>query len=282
MKNILVPIDFSQCSRDAFLYAKGLADTLGFSIKLVHVYIGNLNTDASINLNSVKSREEAILKKMQDFVKVNLEKSNNSNVLTQQKIETEAIVGLSATHEIVELTKDEDDIAMVVIGTTGDGNMMERMFGSVSSSVAQRSHCPVILVPKGSEFKKYENVLYASNYESADENLLDQIVDFGKIFNATMHFVHVEENDNYETVEDTIFYKLFEKGDPSFSFNIVNIKNRSVLSGLNQYADENNVDLIVLVNRQRNYLENIFQLSLTKRMAKASKLPVMVFHLLNE
>ncbi len=282
MRNILVPIDFSQCSRDAFLYAKGLADTLGFSIKLVHVYIGNLNTDASINLNSVKSREEAILKKMQDFVKVNLEKSNNSNVLTQQKIETEAIVGLSATHEIVELTKDEDDIAMVVIGTTGDGNMMERMFGSVSSSVAQRSHCPVILVPKGSEFKKYENVLYASNYESADENLLDQIVDFGKIFNATMHFVHVEENDNYETVEDTIFYKLFEKGDPSFSFNIVNIKNRSVLSGLNQYADENNVDLIVLVNRQRNYLENIFQLSLTKRMAKASKLPVMVFHLLNE
>mmetsp|Transcript_4573 Transcript_4573/g.10930 ORF Transcript_4573/g.10930 Transcript_4573/m.10930 type:complete len:283 (+) Transcript_4573:506-1354(+) len=282
MKNILVPIDFSQCSRDAFLYAKGLADTLGFSIKLVHVYIGNLNTDASINLNPVKSREEAILKKMQDFVKVNLEKSDNSNVLTQQKIETEAIVGLSATHEIVELTKDKDDIAMVVIGTTGDGNMMEKMFGSVSSSVAQRSHCPVILVPQESEFKKYENVLYASNYESADENLLDQIVDFGKIFNATMHFVHVEENDNYETVEDTIFYKLFEKGDPSFSFNIVNIKNRSVLSGLNQYADENNVDLIVLVNRQRNYLENIFQLSLTKRMAKASKLPVMVFHLLNE
>ena len=282
MKNILVPIDFSQCSRDAFLYAKGLADTLGFSIKLVHVYIGNLNTDASINLQPVNSREEAILKKMQEFVKVNLEENNNSNVLTRQKIETEAIVGLSATHEIVELTKDEDDIAMVVIGTTGDGNMIEKMFGSVSSAVAQRSHCPVILVPKGIEFKKYENVLYASNYESADENLLDQIVDFGKVFSATMHFVHVEENDNYETVEDTIFYKLFEKGDPSFSFNIVNIKNRSVLSGLNQYADENNVDLIVLVNRQRNYLENIFQLSLTKRMAKSSKLPVMVFHLLNE
>lgn len=282
MKNILVPVDFSQCSIDAFLYAKGLADTLGFSIKLVHIYNGNLKTDVSINLHSVKNREEAILKKMDEFVKVNLENSKKSIVLTRQKIETEAIVGLSTTHEIVELTKDEDDIAMVVIGTTGSDNMMEKMFGSVSSTVAQRSHCPVILVPKGIEFKEYENVLYASNYESADENLLDLIVDFGSVFNATMHFVHVEENDNYETIEDTIFYKLFENGDPSFLFNIVNIKNRSVLSGLNQYADENNVDLIVLVNRQRNYLENIFQLSLTKRMAKASKLPVMVFHLLNE
>lgn len=282
MKNILVPVDFSQCSMDAFLYAKRLADTLGFSIKLVHIYNGNFKAGASINLHSVKNREEAILKKMDEFVKVNLENSKNSIVLTRQKTETEAIVGLSTTHEIVELTKDEDDIAMVVIGTTGSDNMMEKMFGSVSSTVAQRSHCPVILVPKGIEFKEYENVLYASNYESADENLLDQIVDFGSVFNATMHFVHVEENDNYETVEDTIFYKLFEKGDPSFSFNIVNIKNRSVLSGLNQYADENNVDLIVLVNRQRNYLENIFQLSLTKRMAKTSKLPVMVFHLLNK
>jgi nucleotide-binding universal stress UspA family protein len=263
MKSILVPIDFSQCSMNAFLYAKGLADT-------------------AINLYPVKNREAAILKKMNEFVKDNLENSENVTVLIQQKIETTAIIGLSTTQEIVALTKDEDDIAMVVIGTTGNGNMVEKMFGSISSTVAQRSHCPVVLVPQGAKFKEYENVLYASNYESADENLIDQIVDFGNVFNATTHFVHVEKNDIYETVEDTIFYKLFEKGDPTFSFNIVNIKNRSVLEGLNQYADENDVDLIVLVNRQRNYLENIFQLSLTKKMAKASKLPVMVFHLLNE
>ncbi len=282
MKNILVPIDFSQCSMDAFLYAKRLGDTLGFSIKLVHVYNGNLNINASINLHAEKTREETIIEQMNEFVKVNLENSQTSNVLTRQKIETEAIVGLNTTQQIVNLTSNEDDIAMVVIGTTGTGNVLDKMFGSISSGVAQRAHCPVILVPQGTKYKDYEDVLYASNYESADEDLVDQIIDFGNVFRATMHFVHVEENDNYETVEDTIFYKLFEKGDPAFSFNIVNIKNRSVLEGLNQYADENEIDLIVLVNRQRNYLENIFQLSLTKKMARTSKLPVMVFHLLNE
>ncbi|MFK7773128.1 MAG: universal stress protein [Saprospiraceae bacterium] len=282
MKNILVPIDFSPCSMDAFLYAKALADTLGFSIKLVHVFNGNLNIDPSINLHSEKTREETILKMMNEFVKVNLENSKSSNVLTRQKIETEAIVGLNTTQQIVNLTMNEDDIAMVVIGTTGSGNILNKMFGSISSGVAQRSHCPVILVPQGTVYKNFEHVLYASNYESADEDLIEQIIDFGNVFRATMHFVHVEENDNYQTVEDTLFYKIFEKGDPAFSFNIVNIKNRSVLEGLNQYADENKVDLIVLVNRQRNYLENIFQLSLTKKMAKTSKLPVMVFHILNE
>ena len=282
MKNILVPIDFSQCSMDAFLYAKSLADTLGFSIKLVHVYKGNLNIDPSINLHSEKNQEEIILDKMNEFVKVNLENNKDSNILTHQKIETEAIVGLNTTQQIVNLTSNKEDIAMVVIGKTGAGNVLDKMFGSISSGVAQRSHCPVILVPQGTKYKDFENVLYASNYESADEDLVGQIIDFGNVFRATMHFVHVEENDNFENVEDTIFYKLFEKGDPAFSFNIVNIKNRSVLEGLNQYADENEVDLIVLVNRQRNYLENIFQLSLTKKMAKASKLPVMVFHILNE
>lgn len=282
MKNILVPIDFSPCSIDAFLYAKNLANTLGFSIKLVHVFNGNLNIDPSINLHSEKNREETILEKMNEFVKVNLDNNENANVLTRQKISTELIVGLNTTQQIVDLTKNENDVAMVVIGSTGSGNILDKMLGSISSGVAQRSHCPVILVPQGTKYKDFENVLYASNYESADEDLIDQIIDFGNIFRAVMHFVHVEENDNYETVEDTIFYKLFEKGDPAFSFNIVNLKNRSVLEGLNQYADENNVDLIVLVNRQRNYLENIFQLSLTKKMAKASKLPMMVFHLLNE
>jgi nucleotide-binding universal stress UspA family protein len=62
MKNILVPIDFSQSSMDAFLYAKGLADTLDFSIKLVNVYSGNLNIEPSINLHSEKIEKKRFSK----------------------------------------------------------------------------------------------------------------------------------------------------------------------------------------------------------------------------
>ena len=171
---------------------------------------------------------------------------------------------------------------MVVVGTRGSHNMAEKMFGSTASSIAQRAHCPVFLIPEGVKYEAFRGVLYASNYESADEEMLEQVIDFGNVFRSTMHFVHVEENDNYENVEDTIFNKLFEEGDPAFSFNIVNLKNRSVIEGLTQYANENEVDLIVLVNRHRKFIENVMKLSLTQKMALNTKLPLMVFHLMNE
>ena len=281
MKKILVPIDFSKSSQDALVYAKNLANTLGFSLNVVHVYTSNLNPSESLTLRPGKIRQESLEERLEEFVNAITQDDKNNPVLTQTKIETEVVLAMSVSYKILKLTKDPE-IAMVVMGTSGAGNIMDKMFGSISSAVAQRAHCPVVLIPEGLKYKDFQNVLYASNYESADEDLIQQVIDFGNIFRATMHFVHVEDKDNYETVEDTIFYKLFEKGDPAFSFNIVNIENKPVIEGLTQYADENNVDLIVLVNRQRSYLDNLFQLSLTKKMALDTKFPLMVFHLMNE
>lgn len=281
MKKILVPIDFSECSQNALLYAKNLANTLGFSLDVVHVYTGNLNSNESLTLRPGKTKQESLQERLDEFVNALPENEKDNSVLTKTKIETEAILAMNVSYKILKLTKNSD-IAMVVMGTSGVGNIMNKMLGSISSAVAQRAHCPVMLIPEGLTYKDFKNVLYASNYESADENLIQQVIDFGNVFRATMHFVHIEDKDNYETIEETIFNKLFEKGDPAFFFNIVNIKNKPVIDGLTQYADENNVDLIVLVNRQRSYLDNLFQLSLTKKMTLDTKYPLMVFHLMNE
>lgn len=281
MKKILVPIDFSSCSWNALQYGKSLADDLGFSLKVVHIYTGNLNPNESLTLRPGKTRHESIEERIDEFVQKINSPQNEGVVLSKTKIETEAILAMTVSYKLLQLSKDED-VAMIVMGTTGIGNVLNKLLGSVSSAVAQRADCPVTLIPEGYKYKSFKNVLYASNYESTNENLIQQVIDFGNVFRASMHFVHVEDNDNYETVEDTIFYKLFEKGDPAFSFNIVNLKDVPVMEGLNQYASENNIDLIVLVNRQRSFLDNFFRLSLTKKMVENTTLPLMVFHLMKD
>ncbi|MFK8006310.1 MAG: universal stress protein [Saprospiraceae bacterium] len=280
MKKILVPTDFSKSALKAFLYAKELAKTLGYGLKVVHINTGNLSTNQPLILQSEKSRQEVLTEMLNEFVTLE-DVNEKTNILTTQKIETAIYEAINITKKIV-LLSEEEEVELLVMGTTGANNALDKMLGSIASSVAQRAHCPVFLIPENVKYQDFENVLYASNYESADEILIESIIDFGNIFRVTMHFVHIEEQDNYENIEDTIFYKLFEKGDPAFSFNIVNIKNRSVMNGLYQYAEENEVDLIVLVNRQRNVLENFFQLSLTKKMARTTTLPLMVFHLLDD
>ncbi len=279
MKKILVPIDFSSCSMDAFLYAKNLANTLGYSLKVIHVYSGNLSALEVDILQPNKSTIESLEEYLDFFVSPTPD--TDASIATLSKIETEVISDINISSTLLNLAEDPE-IAMIVMGTSGSKNIIDKMLGSISSTLAQKANCPVILIREGLKYKDFKNVLYASNYESANEELIQEVIDFGNTFRATMHFVHVDENDNYETVEDTIFYKLFEKGDPAFSFNMVNIKNKPVLEGLTQYAEENQVDLIVLVNRHRSHLDNLFQLSLTKKMALNTKFPLMVFHLMKE
>lgn len=279
MKKILVPVDFSVCSLNALQYAKSLADDLGFSLKVVHIYTGSLNSNGPLILSPGKTRKEALDEHLEEFIQKLDGSKNEGTVISKTIIETETMLAMSISYKLLNLTKNEE-IAMVVMGTTGAGDIVNKLLGSISSEVAQKAHCPVVLVPDGQKYQSFKSVLYASNYESADEELIQQVIDFGNIFRASMHFVHVDENDNYENVEDTIFYKLFEKGDPAFSFNIVNLKDVPVMEGLNQYASENNIDLLVLVNRQRTFFDNLFRLSLTKRMVENTNLPLMVFHLM--
>ena len=279
MKKIIVPIDFSKSSLNAFLYAGEFANAMGFSLLMVHIYQEDLNPKQPFLLKHGKNGEAAILDRMNDFVDALTERESYYHLTFKTKVKTVAVYAKNVAAKLVEIA-DREDAFMIVMGTKGAGNELTKMLGSVSSNVAQNAECPVLLIPDEARFRDFENVLYASNYESSDREMIEEIIDFGKTFRAALHFVHVEDKDNYEAVENSIFNQLFEGGDPAFSFNIVNIKNRSVIGGLTQYAEENDIDLIVLVNRQRKLLDNILQQSLTKKMARTTQLPLLVFHLL--
>lgn len=279
MKKIIVPIDFSKAALNAFLYAGDLAKTMGFSIQMVHIYQEDLNPKQPFFLKPGKNGEGVLLDRMQEFINVFAEQERRGDQLIKTQIKKVAVYATNVADKIKEIA-DREDAFMIVMGTKGSGSSLTKMLGSTASNLAQNAECPVLLIPEGAVYRDFENVLYASNFESTDEEMVEEIIDFGNTFRAALHFVHVEEKDNYEVVEDVLFNKLFEKGDPAFSFNIVNVKSRSVMDGLTQYAEENEVDLIVLVNRQRSLLDNILQQSLTKKMTKNTQLPLLIFHLL--
>jgi nucleotide-binding universal stress UspA family protein len=62
----------------------------------------------------------------------------------------------------------------------------------------------------------------------------------------------------------------------NFSFGLIRGKN--VSNSLLTYAEENNMDMIVLSMRKRNYLQRLFDHSVTREMAYRSSIPVLAFH----
>ena len=280
MKKILVPTDFSKTSHNAYLYALEMAIEIGAALKVVHLYSGTFHPKQRFVFKAGMGRKETLESHLQDFVD-NIPEDQETAITTKTKIEVEAISAVNITKSLVEITKDPD-VLMVIMGTTGEHDLIEKMVGSFSTTIAQKSYCPVVMIPKGKKFKPFKSILFASNFESADDETLEDIIYIANLFKSTLHFIHVKEkNDTYEmNSEDVIFEKLFKDGDPVFSFNLATIESKSVVKGLNQYAEENEVDLVVLVNRDRDFISNLMRKSITQKMGLYTKLPMMVFHIL--
>ena len=276
MKKILVPTDFSEVAKGAYQFALDLANIDNGQVKVIHVYHPEYDPQNPYLTEPVYSLKEIGEERLAKFVT-----SLNGKVggKMPKNVTKELIIGFPV-EEIIRSSCD-NDMDMVVLGTTGEKGLLEKLFGSVSSNVAQKAECPVLLIPEGIRYAGFRHILYASNFESASEATLNRLVDFANVFKADIHFVHVtEEGDakDYNEIENQLFKVLFQGGEPSFSFTMSKVEGGSVVEGLNDYALRHKIDLVVLVSPQRSFWESLFHKSVTKAMALNTRLPIMVLH----
>jgi nucleotide-binding universal stress UspA family protein len=271
LKRILVPTDFSDNARHACMYAQSLAKSIpGATIKLIHVFMPNVETEYPAMSTPIVDHLKVREAMLHEFADAMGEKDR------------ELLVGFAAD-ELVRLSEQVD---MIVMGTTGEGGMLSQWFGSVSSAVAQRAACPVMLIPPDTIFDVFDQILYASNYESISRKMMDKLLNFNSLFNATIHFVHVRDTADdqaFQKTKEEVFRHLFQGGEPSFAFNMAEIAAESVQEGLNEYAATRKIDLVVMAHRQRGFWESFFHRSQTKGMILNVKdLPLLIFHLQSE
>ena len=168
------------------------------------------------------------------------------------------------------------------MSTTSKHGVLDKFFGSISSAVSRKANTPVLLIPNGVSFKPFKNILYATNADSSDEYLVEEIIKFSELFKSNIHFVHVQENNKTEDqIEEELFKTIFKERASTFAFNIAKIKNESVAQGINNYAEKEQIDLIVFITRHRNFWGNLMHKSMTKRMALNTKFPLLVLHIDN-
>ena len=278
MKNIIVPTDFSDTAKNAFLYAKNLAKEFSSKLKLVHVC--HPNTDAStygISIPNIGELLEIRQSQLDKFIHQD-EKDDLSEVIETSMYDQEVYIGY-AGDELVRISKEEN-VDLLLMGTTGKGGLLENMFGSVSTHVSQKAHCPVWLIPPQAKYTGIKNILYASNYESADEIILHKISQFANLCKANVHLVHVNESkkEGDYKFEELILKELFEKKAPALDFKMSTIQSDKVWEGIDEYSQENNIDLVVIVTQHRNLWERITHKSITKEMVLHASLPLLVLH----
>lgn len=280
MKKIIVPTDFSKTSNDAYHFALKIAKYFDASINVVHLYSGSFSAqDAGLTISAGKGLKEGLQDQLDHFVALKAKDDDQAVDNVDTPVEYEAISGLT-TPSLLALSA-APETAMIVMGTSGANRLADRLFGTVSTTVARRADCPVLLVPPGSVFRGFKKILLASDYLAADNEVLEQLVKLCQIFQSSIHFVHVRnsnEQGDYQTVIDDVVAALLEKEQLSFSFQVTTIDAASVREGLNSYMEKEGIDLCVLASPLRKFMDDLMHKSLTKEMALYAKVPLMVYH----
>ena len=270
MKKILVPTDFSENALYAFRFATALSPFLHASLEAVHVHAlpeTEVVADARF--------QESLEKWMNTFVEEGLRQSDLALA-----VETRLLQGITES-QLIRLS-GEPNVEMMVMGAEGSGGIGKKWFGSVAETVARQARCPVLLVPESASFKGFRHILFASDYAAAEPEALDKLIAFASRFHASIHFVHVEkpgEGEEYALVEQRILEYLFRNGAPGFAFEMTCLHTDQITKGLEQYAAQNHIDLIVMVAAHRSFWEVLFHHSQTKAMILSSKMPLLVLHL---
>ena len=142
MKTILVPVDFSSCSREGLRYAIAFANEFGAKIILLHAtYIGYIYSAEGTALYDIpslqKAARQAAKRKMRDLVR--------SLDFGAVKFET-AFTNGSPVVDICAFAKDQD-VDLIITSTHGFTGFAHVLIGSIAEQLVRHAPCSVLVVP---------------------------------------------------------------------------------------------------------------------------------------
>lgn len=289
MYKILVPVDFTNDSNKASHYALSLAVAAPQAqLLLLHCfqdYLADADADIPPPLEMTASEEiaERVINRnvteaedqLEDLYQQLRAEAATRNIHTH--VERAFIHGLPENVILEEARRFKPNL--VVMGTKGEVNLARAFFGTVTTKIVQELSIPVLTVPGTYQHTKLSKVAYASNFDEADTKTISQLQQLLEPFKPQLLCIHISKNGNRQDQQklDALREKL-AKDYPQVSIAYTLQEGDNVAKALQDYVQEQQINLLALTTHKRNGLSNILNPSLAQKLVLESEVPLLVFH----
>lgn len=274
MKTILVPTDFSATAKNAAIYALGLGRQIGATkVILYNAYQVPVTIDPAMPVMQLVNMDE--LKGISESGLQNLKNQLSSNIGEGIELETLGEFAVLTTSIDDVCTRKEADL--VVMGITGSGGQFEEIFiGSNTVSVVNHTKVPVLIVPATVQYKPVEEILMVCDFKKVEESTpVMPIKNILKDTHAKLLVLNVS-GAKTEQAEETarqkeILDRLLQEYNPEYHF----INSNDFTEAVNDFSDNNMVDMIITIPKKHGFFESIFRRSHTKQLAFHTHVPLL-------
>jgi|SRR5690242_17893279 nucleotide-binding universal stress UspA family protein len=271
---ILVPTDFSSTAERAFRLAAEIASKSKGSIIFLHI-----NEKEEIPYFQTREERQEYKQQLEYKQLKRLQRLKRKVVKPFMNVFVSTIViNPPVVNKILQVAK-ENHIDLIVLGTQGASGLKKTIVGSRASRVLEKSIIPVLVVPEKYDFKDPKEIVFATNYHRKDKPALAFSISLSKLFNAQVTVLHIQHLDLAERENAHLFsnYAYFLQrtfNDANLKFK--QIKSKNIQQTLEQIDEDFPVDILVMVRREKKFVEKIFLKSFTKNMACITTIPLLV------
>jgi nucleotide-binding universal stress UspA family protein len=277
MNNFLVPIDFSETSRNAARYAAHISTLVPDAHLILYNVFDSLEYGSDSSPLGTDDAEDASRKTIMELA---LE-----SVRTEISPITSARISLVAEEsnrflDTLEKYVKNKEIQLIVMGITGATRLGQVFMGSNTLNLIKRGTVPVIIVPPHAHSESAKNVMLLTDFKDIENTIpvatVKTVLD---LFKPRLHIVNVD-HEHYVQVTDE--YKgerakletLLKDYSPEFYF----IRLFDFMDAINQFVVDNKIDLILTFPRKHSFLSNVFKTTNTSQLAYHSHVPIVAIH----
>ncbi len=161
------------------------------------------------------------------------------------------------------------------MGTKGASGIERVLFGSNTLTTIRHLTWPVICVPPGKNFGEgIKKIGFACDFRNIVETTpAATIKSIVKEFGAELHVLNVDYTPDTPE-QSALLHTLLEEVKPEYHF----IEHKDIEDGINEFAEKNNLDMIITIPKKHKLLDGIFKPSSTRQLVYQSHVPVMCIH----
>ncbi len=264
MLKVLVPTDFSNCASNALKAAVYLANKSSGHVDVVHLYEVVRTTGHFKSMDQIL-RDDA-LRDMEAFVTKVADLLTGDSTLGSHVME-------GRPGEMIDMLARRQSSDLIIMGTQGSSNLNEVFLGSTAVAVIQKSSKPTLVVPDRYPFEGFKRAVLAVDDHEELPNMLF-LNYLAQIIPIEIHLLHVGE----KALKRTLVAK-YKAELAAVKLKIAHVDSASDVSGgINSYVEKVGADLIVMVRRNKSFLERLISGSFTKRRLFDTQHPVLILH----
>jgi len=277
MTKFIVPIDFSETSKNAARFAAHLSTLVpGVELILYNVFDtvegGSDGSPLGTGGEEDKSRKYIFELALQS-VKTELESITSTHIFC---VAEESDHFLDSLETYVKI----HGIDLIIMGITGATRLGQIFMGSNTLNIVRKEVAPVIIVPPDAVSTSAKNVMLLTDFQDIEHTIpIASVKMLLDMFKPILHVVNVNHEHYVELTEE---YKkerakleaMLKDYNPEFSF----IRMFDFIGAINQFVSDRHIDLILTFPRKHSFLSNIFKTTSTSKLAYHSHVPIVAIN----